>query len=317
LRNNSNLTVEKFIDVLKLLEKRVNTNTLLTKNTKIEANTIFTLIKQISQKEKSDKIYFDISNMVIPSSIGILGYLISHSNNLNEALEKLSVYYKILGDSLEIRYKNSSLFIYLDENINHFEQKLKLHIIAIITLLKNILYKNLEFEYCNFNFKSPVCTKEYEKQFGKNLNFQKEHTNIVFTKQCLQYKTKFNDETLLILFEQEAKKMLDLVSSNNFKEEVSKEIIKLISLDELSLQNVAKRLTLHERTLQKRLKEEKSSYTKIVKEVRIKLVKYYSSKNFTANELSTLLGFSTTNSFLKAFKSWFNKSFEEFKNKSL
>ncbi len=89
MRNNSNLTVEKFIDVLKLLEKRVNTNALLTKNTKIEANTIFTLIKQISQKEKSDKIYFDISNMVIPSSIGILGYLISHSNNLNEALENL------------------------------------------------------------------------------------------------------------------------------------------------------------------------------------------------------------------------------------
>jgi len=77
-------------------------------------------------------------------------------------------------------------------------------------------------------------------------------------------------------------------------------------------------LKLSRRTLQRRLRAEKTSFQKILNEVRAVLaVNYLSDKRLKALEVAMLLGYSSISSFTTAFKSWYDMPPVEYRDKYL
>ena len=75
-------------------------------------------------------------------------------------------------------------------------------------------------------------------------------------------------------------------------------------------------LKLSRRTLQRRLKAEKTSFQKILNEVRADLaVRYLSDQRLKALEIAMLLGYSNISSFTTAFKSWYDMPPIEYRHK--
>jgi len=72
------------------------------------------------------------------------------------------------------------------------------------------------------------------------------------------------------------------------------------------------------RTLQRRLQAEKTSFQKVLNEVRAVLaVNYLSDKRLKALEVAMLLGYSSISSFTTAFKSWYDMPPVEYREKYL
>ena len=77
-------------------------------------------------------------------------------------------------------------------------------------------------------------------------------------------------------------------------------------------------LQLSRRTLQRRLKAEKTSFQKVLTEVRAELaVNYLKDARLKSLEVAMLLGYSNISSFTTAFKSWYDVPPAEYRQKFL
>lgn len=77
-------------------------------------------------------------------------------------------------------------------------------------------------------------------------------------------------------------------------------------------------LKLSRRTLQRRLKAEKTSFQKVLTEVRAELaVNYLRDARLKSLEIAMLLGYSNISSFTTAFKSWYNMPPAQYRQKFL
>ncbi len=81
----------------------------------------------------------------------------------------------------------------------------------------------------------------------------------------------------------------------------------LMERGEANADAACRALKLSRRTLQRRLKAEKTSFQRVLTEVRAELaVRYLSDERLKALEVAMLLGYSNLSSFTTAFKSWYD-----------
>lgn len=72
-----------------------------------------------------------------------------------------------------------------------------------------------------------------------------------------------------------------------------------------SIDAVAQRLALSKRTLQRHLADESVGFQEVLSDVRQELARHYLRRtDISAGEISWLLGFQESNSFIRAFRSW-------------
>jgi AraC-like DNA-binding protein len=77
----------------------------------------------------------------------------------------------------------------------------------------------------------------------------------------------------------------------------------------LSLNDIAANFNMSSRSLQRRLKDEQTSFQDIADEVRQSMAKYYiSSGNYALKDVSLMLGYNELSAFTRAFKRWTGKS---------
>jgi AraC-like DNA-binding protein len=77
----------------------------------------------------------------------------------------------------------------------------------------------------------------------------------------------------------------------------------------VSLNDIAANFNMSSRSLQRRLKDEQTSFQDIADEVRQALAKYYiSSGNYALKDISWMLGYNELSAFTRAFKRWTGKS---------
>jgi AraC-like DNA-binding protein len=77
---------------------------------------------------------------------------------------------------------------------------------------------------------------------------------------------------------------------------------------------VAQALHLSERTLQRRLQEEGTSYQQLLDDTRRELAQQYlATPRMTLLEIAYLLGFSEPSNFFRAFRRWFGKTPGEYR----
>jgi len=82
-------------------------------------------------------------------------------------------------------------------------------------------------------------------------------------------------------------------------------LLEMLPTGQSAAHQVAKSLSVSKRTLQRRLTTEATSFQLILNQTREGLARHYLSRsNLSNGEISLLLGFDDTNSFLRAFLQW-------------
>lgn len=91
-------------------------------------------------------------------------------------------------------------------------------------------------------------------------------------------------------------------------------LVELLPAGKTAAEDVACRLFLSKRTLQRKLAEEKTTFQSQLNSTRMLLAKnYLRNSDRTCEEIAFLLGYEDTSSFLRAFVKWTGKSVTEYK----
>ena len=109
------------------------------------------------------------------------------------------------------------------------------------------------------------------------------------------------------LIKQAEKYLRSLYSQDNYAAQLKRMLAELLAAGEANADAACHALKLSRRTLQRRLRAEKTSFQKILNEVRAVLaVNYLRDRRLKALEVAMLLGYSNISSFTTAFKSWYD-----------
>ena len=120
------------------------------------------------------------------------------------------------------------------------------------------------------------------------------------------------------LIEQAEKYLRSLYQQDDIAGQLKRRLADLMARGEASADAACRALRLSRRTLQRRLKAEKTSFQKILREVRAELaVNYLKDARLKSLEIAMLLGYSNLSSFTTAFKSWYDMPPAEYRQKIL
>ena len=120
------------------------------------------------------------------------------------------------------------------------------------------------------------------------------------------------------LIEQAERYLHSLSAQDNLAAQLRQRLAELLAAGESNADAACRALKLSRRTLQRRLRAEKTSFQKVLNEVRAVLaVKYLSDERLKALEVAMLLGYSSISSFTTAFKSWYDMPPAEYRQKVL
>ena len=145
-----------------------------------------------------------------------------------------------------------------------------------------------------------------EKYLSCPIIYSNNKLRLVFDKSILQLPILTASKELLPLMEKLIKRIPYESQISSLSESVRYFLMKGISTMELSLKAVAWRFNMSERSIQRKLQKENTSYQDILDNVRKELVSVYLQKDIPFSEIAFLLGFETQSAFNKFFKKHFN-----------
>ena len=120
------------------------------------------------------------------------------------------------------------------------------------------------------------------------------------------------------LTEQTERYIRSLYSQDDIAGELKRKLADLMARGEANADAACRSLKLSRRTLQRRLKAEKTSFQKVLREVReVLAVNYLGDARLKSLEIAMLLGYSNISTFTTAFKSWYNIPPAEYRQKIL
>ncbi len=100
-------------------------------------------------------------------------------------------------------------------------------------------------------------------------------------------------------------RLSELDAEASMRERVRAVLLETLPAGISSIDAVAQRLALSKRSLQRQLADESVGYQELLSEVRHELARHYLSRtDISAGEISWLLGFQESNSFIRAFRGW-------------
>ena len=116
-------------------------------------------------------------------------------------------------------------------------------------------------------------------------------------------------------FEPELNRRLsELDADDSFSTRVRSILTELLPGGTSSIEEVAVKLGISKRTLQRKLSEERTTFQKQLNSTRKVMALYYvKNTNMNTNDIAYLLSYAEINSFLRAFRIWTGKSLTEFK----
>ena len=120
------------------------------------------------------------------------------------------------------------------------------------------------------------------------------------------------------LIEQAEKYLRSLYEQDNIAAQLKRRLAELLAEGEANADAACRALKLSRRTLQRRLRAEKTSFQKVLNEVRAVLaVNYLSHERLKSLDVAMLLGSSSISAFTTAFKSWYDMPPAEYRQKYL
>lgn len=137
---------------------------------------------------------------------------------------------------------------------------------------------------------------------------------MIFDKEILETHITNANPEMLFIAEQLISQLLDKEQQQSISSIVRKYMLQTIPGINLSLKSTARDLNMSDRTLQRKLLSENTSYQTILDDVRKELVNKYLEENISLVEISFLLGFETQSAFNKFFRKHFGQKPTRYKN---
>jgi len=243
-------------------------------------------------------------------SWSILGYLMMNCKTLGEAFGKSARYSRIIGNMIEgsVKFRFNKIRIILDTPPH--APKMTRHcfestISSSVRMMRTLTGVQLNPVEVTFAYPKPESTAEYERIFCCPVKFEQKVNSFTIPLSYVNTPILMANPGLLAHFEKYAQDFVaDMDRQDENTRTVTKIILSRLDDEKLSINKVAKEMSMSVRTLQNRLKDEGVVFSQLHKDIRQQLAKKYLQENYTVEDITYLLGFSEPSVFRKAFKKW-------------
>jgi AraC-like DNA-binding protein len=261
-----------------------------------------------------------------PGALSIVGYVILSCRTAAEALERLARYAPLLNEGLQVRvrveHEQGTTICSFDaaEGFDSFlcrspRQAIETLAAGIVLTLGRLATQAPVPSAVTFQHAAPSSITEHLRLLGPVVRFDQPVNAVVYPTSALAAGMLSADPALLEMFEGDARRRLEQLNSCGAVSSRVQTIVGARLKGEVpSLATVASELAMSERSVQRSLSEEATSYREIVDGVRKALaLTHLSRPGASAADVAFLLGFSEPSAFTRAFRRWTGSSPQQFR----
>lgn len=241
----------------------------------------------------------------------ILAYILMNCETMRECQEKLRHYEGVLDDMVSLELKEgdgkATLILHSKESIMDSSRALiDYKVSGTISYIRALTGTLITPDEVYLSYPAPADLELYEKFFECPINFNAPLNAIVMNTDYLNLSTLSPNRELLKIFERHAEEVLaKLARPESYSGKVSGLILELLQGEPPKIEKVAYELAVSVRSLQAKLKDEGTSYTRLLDSVRKELaLTYLKDRENSISDISYLLGFSEPSVFHRSFKKW-------------
>ncbi len=158
-----------------------------------------------------------------------------------------------------------------------------------------------------FTHAQPRDLSEYRATFGgAKLRFDAPWNGLVYDASRLDTKLASADPSLHRVLREHAERLLaKLGTGDSLAQRVRAQVLSTLKEGPISAEDVALKMGVTRRTLTRRLRQQGTSFTELLEDVRHKVaIHYLNTSDHTVEDIAFLLGFSESSAFVRAFKRW-------------
>lgn len=302
----------------------INENMMRSMNVRFSGREFIALVQAAIDLSNNDDLGIEFGKIMDLSANGFLTSLLMSSENLMVALEHTNRYAPINGYRIEcfIKRHQHIAMAFLPVLQEYTEPVRKFFVESILvswnlqakTLLrKPVKYQKIILQNCFSN-----STKKLSQELNCDIELNGEENIAVFDINILKERLPTANPITQKVQEAACQEMLRKSFEN---QSLTWKIFDLIRRHEdphPTADTIANQLTMSVRSMTKNLKDEGSSYSKILNEVLTKkAILYIRYINMSVADTADRLGFSDASNFRRAFKSWTGQPPSFYQNKNL
>jgi AraC-like DNA-binding protein len=249
------------------------------------------------------------------SSMGVVGYLAQSAPDVQSALEIIGRQHHLTdggGVATLERDGDHVLFGYeiVEPGVEAADQILAAALAIGFNMVRTLCGTQWEASEVRFACRASTEKTRYRQFFRVPPRFDQEHSAIVFPARWLAHRPAGADALLHRLMRE---RLDELLAASGSHQDGEADVIRhlrrllrsLVMTPSCSIETAARRMSMHSRTLKRRLAASGSTFSRVCDEVRFDTAcKLLESTRLSAGEVASILGFSEPSSFTRAFQRW-------------
>lgn len=251
-----------------------------------------------------------VAEQIRPSTFDVVGYAMTCSATLREAMHRFGRFEKLISNATAVTVSETAdtLKVSFDFDMGGGAQPVwqavDTSLAGLVRFSSWIAGTDITPVTVSLRHSRPQDPGEYQEFFACPIHFSSSENSVVFRAEDMDRPILSADEELASL--------LDTVAISNMaevNERFTKRVRHCLEVQlaegEISRSRTAQLMNMTERTLLRRLKDEGTTFQEVLDKFREELAyDYLLRSDKTVQEVSTLLGFSETSTFSRAFKRW-------------
>ncbi|WP_407296953.1 AraC family transcriptional regulator [Stutzerimonas zhaodongensis] len=261
----------------------------------------------------------NLAKVMRPGAMHVVGYALMSSSTLRESFRRLVRYQRIIAEGADLTFAPTekgallALSIHGDQ-LPPARQSADGSLASTLTFCRWLTAKPLVPLEVYLQGPPPADLEPYQAVFQAPLRFYAERHGLMMRDADVDMPLPTANAELAQLHDRYAGEYLARFSDSRVTHRARQVICRLLPQGEPRRGSVAQMMHLPERTLQRRLDEEGTSFQQLLDDTRRTLAEQYLvQQDLAVLEVAYLLGFADPSNFYRAFKRWFSMTPGEYR----
>ncbi|WP_323114185.1 AraC family transcriptional regulator [Pseudomonas guariconensis] len=267
----------------------------------------------------NEAIGLNMARVVRPASFHVVGYALMSSRTLAEGFERLVRYQRIIAESADLSFclgpEGYSLVLTVHgDHLPPTRHSAEASLACALSLCTWLSGRSIQPRRVLIQGAQPKNIEPYKAAFHAPLVFGAPHDALVFERADMEAPLPTANEAMAVLHDRFAGEYLARFSESRVTHRVRQVLCRVLPQGEPKRETLAQALHLSQRTLQRRLQEEGTSFQTLLDDTRRELAEQYLAQpGMTLLETAYLLGFADPSNFYRAFRRWFDVTPSEYR----
>ena len=255
-----------------------------------------------------------------PSWLGLVGYTLSFSRTVGDALERFARYSRIVaetvGISLEKEDDRVCIALIADPQFELLRHPIDHRLASILKSVRSLSGKPVAPLAVDLPYPRPKDFSEHRRFFQAPIRFRAPRAALTLRAADLSLPIVRADHTLVGYLDRLASQQLKDLGAGTMTERAGRMLWFEMSGGVPSLRRIAERLGVSARSLQRQLQSEGNPFRSLLDQFRREMaVRLARVRNLSSPEIAFLLGYGDSSAYHRAFRRWYRSSSRAFHRK--